>query len=78
MKAVIAAFAATALAAGASGAFAQETTTVVHKEMGDHSKTIVHHANGSKTIIKRHGSHVKRIHKDADGDRTVITKSVEH
>jgi len=79
MKAVIAAFAAAALLAGASGAAAQGTTTVVHKDMGDgHSKTVVHHANGSKTVIKRHGSHVKKIHTNVYGDKTIVRKTVEH
>jgi hypothetical protein len=73
MKTVLAGIAAVALLAGASGAFAQDTTTVVHKTdgMGD-SKTVVHHANGSKTVIHHHGMYTKKVHTSPNGDKTVV------
>lgn len=78
MKTLFAGLAAVALLASASNVAAQEGATVIHKEtMGDHSKTVVHHANGSKTVIKRHGSHMKKVHTNAMGDKTVVEKSVD-
>jgi hypothetical protein len=79
MKTFIAAAAAIALIAGVSGAYAQDTTTVVHKEdaSGEHSKTVVKRDDGSKTVIKRHGNMTKKVHTDAAGDKTVIKKTTE-
>ncbi len=79
MKAYIAGFAAMALLTGAAGAYAQDTTTVVHKESadGDKSKTVVKKDDGSKTVIKRHGDKVKKTHTDAEGDKTVVKKTTE-
>ncbi len=79
MKILIAGLAASLLLAGAPAAFAQDGTTVVHKTVdGDHSKTVVEHADGAKTVIKRHGSHVKKIHTSPDGDKTVVKKTIDH
>ena len=66
-------------ARGCNRSLSAQETTVIHKEGVDgHSKTIVHHANGSKTVIKRHGSHVRKVHTSSTGERTVVEKSVEH
>jgi hypothetical protein len=75
MKTVIGGLAALALLAGASGSFAQDTT-VMHKDDGmGNSKTVVHHANGAKTVIRRHGRHVKKVHVSPNGDKTVVKKT---
>ncbi len=78
MKTYLAGFAAIALLAGASGAYAQDSTTVIHKEeSGDRSKTVVKHENGSKTVIKKHGAMTKKIHTSPDGDKTIVKKTTE-
>ena len=80
MKAYIAGFAAMALLTAAAGAaYAQDTTTVVHKESadGEKSKTVIKKDDGSKTVIKRHGDHVKKVHTSPDGDKTVVKKTTE-
>jgi hypothetical protein len=81
MKAYIAGFAAIALLAGAGvgSAYAQDSTTVVHKESadGDKSKTVIKKDDGSKTVVKRHGATVKKTHTDAEGDKTVVKKTTE-
>jgi hypothetical protein len=78
MKTIIAGVAALALMGGASLAYAQDTT-VVHKESadGEHSKTVIHKANGSKTVIKKNGDMTKKVHTSADGDKTVVKKTTE-
>ena len=80
MKAYIAGFAAIALLTGVAGAaYAQDSTTVVHKESadGDKSKTIVKKEDGSKTVVKRHGNMVKKTHTNAEGDKTVVKKTTD-
>ncbi len=79
MKAYIAGFAAIALLTGAAGAYAQDSTTVVHKESadGDKSKTVIKKEDGAKTVIKRHGDKVKKVHTSPDGDKTVVKKTTE-
>jgi len=78
MKTYLAAIAAVTLLAGASGAYAQDSTTVIHKDDGgDHSKTVVKHDNGSKTVIKKHGAMTKRVHTSPDGDKTIVKKTTE-
>ena len=80
MKAYIAGFAAMALLTAAAGAaYAQDTTTVVHKESadGEKSKTVIKKDDGSKTVVKRHGHTVKKTHTDAEGDKTVVKKTTE-
>jgi hypothetical protein len=79
MKILLAGLAATILLAGAPAALAQDSTTVVHKTVdGDRSKTVVNHADGAKTVIKRHGSHVKKVHTSPDGDKTIVKKTTDH
>ena len=78
MKIYVAGLAAVALLSGSAAAYAQDTT-VVHKESadGEHSKTVVHHANGAKTVIKHHGNVTKKVHTSPDGDKTVTKKVTE-
>ncbi|THD61270.1 hypothetical protein [Phenylobacterium sp.] len=79
MKTLLVAFAALTVLGGAAAAQAQDATTVIHKESsdGDRSKTVVKHANGSKTVIKRHGDQVKKVHTNAAGDKTVVKKTID-
>ena len=79
MKVMIAGLAAVALIGGAAGAYAQDTTTVIHKQDadGDRSKTVVKHDDGAKTVIKRHGNKVKKVHTSPDGEKTIIKKKTE-
>lgn len=79
MKTLIAGLAAVAMVAAAAGAYAQDTTTVTHKESasGDRSKTVIEKDNGSKTVIKRHGAKMKKVHISPDGDKTVVKKTTE-
>ena len=76
MKNIIITMAALGLLAGTANIAMAQDTTVIHKESadGDSSKTVVKHASGAKTVIKRHGSAVKKVHTDADGDKTTIIK----
>ena len=69
--------AASLVAGAANVAIAQDSSTVIHKESadGEHSKTIVKHDDGSKTVIKRHGDQMKKVHTDANGDKTVVKKT---
>lgn len=76
MKTSLAAIAAVALFGVASAAYAQDSTTVVHHDDGmDHSKTVIRHEDGAKTVIKRHGRHVKKVHVSPNGDKTVVKKT---
>jgi hypothetical protein len=78
MKTYTAGIVAIALLAGASAAYAQDSTTVIHKDVsGDHSKTVVNHSDGSKTVIKKHGAMTKKVHTSADGDKTVVKKTTD-
>jgi hypothetical protein len=79
MKTCIAGIAAIALLAGASGAaYAQDTTTVIHKDDGgDRSKTVIKRDDGSKTVIKKHGAMTKKVHTSPDGDKTIVKKTTE-
>lgn len=78
MKTYIAGFAALAIVAAAPAAFAQDTT-VVHKESadGEHSKTVIHKEDGSKTVIKKHGDTEKKVHTNADGSKVIVKKTTE-
>ena len=79
-KAIIAGVAALAFAGSVgAAAYAQDSTTVVHKESadGEHSKTVVHKNDGSKTVVKRNGDSTKKVHTDANGDKTVVKKTAE-
>ena len=62
-----------------AGAAMAQDTTVIHKESADglHSKTVVAHNDGSKTIVKRGVHHVKKVHIDANGDKTIVKKSAD-
>ena len=80
MKTCIVGIVAVALLAGASAAaYAQDSTTVVHKESadGDKSKTVVKKDDGAKTVIKRHGNKMKKVHTNAEGDKTVVKKTTD-
>ncbi len=79
MKIYLAAAAVAAMTLAAAGVRAQDSTTVVHKdESGDvSSKKVVHHADGSKTVVKKHGDTTKKIHTTADGDKTIVKKTTE-
>lgn len=75
MKMALAAVAVVAMLGGVSGAVAQDTTTVVHRDVaGDLSKTVVGHEDGASTVTKRHGNHVKKVHVSPNGDKTVVRK----
>jgi hypothetical protein len=79
MKILFAGLAAATLLAGAPAAFAQDSTTVIHKDVdGDRSKTVVNHADGGKTVIKRHGANVKKVHTSPEGDKTIVKKTIDH
>ncbi len=69
--------AATVITGMASAAMAQDT--VMHQESADgmHSKTVVAHANGAKTIVKRGVHHVKKVHIEPNGDKTVVKKTTD-
>ena len=75
-KTLIIGLAATGVLFGAPAAFAQDTTTVIHKEdsSGDRSKTVVKKDDGSKTVIKRKGDDEKKVHVGPAGDKTVVIK----
>lgn len=76
MKTTLAVIATVAMLGGVSGAVAQESTTVVHRNAaGDRSKTVVHHEDGATTVIKRHDNHVKKVHVSPNGDKTVVKKT---
>ena len=77
MRIVFIGLVAASLVAGAANVAIAQDSTVIHKESadGEHSKTIVKHDDGSKTVIKRHGDQMKKVHTDADGDKTVVKKS---
>ena len=70
---------AASLVAGAANVALAQDSTVIHKESadGEHSKTIVKHDDGSKTVIKRHGDQMKKVHTDANGDKTVVKKTTD-
>jgi hypothetical protein len=78
MKTIILSLAVAGLLAGAPAAFAQDSTTVIHKdESGDRSKTEIKRDDGSKTVIKRKGDKEKKVHVNAAGDKTVIKKRTD-
>ena len=79
MKTILITIATLGLLAGTANFAMAQDTTVIHKESanGEHSKTIVKHASGAKTVIKRHGTSVKKIHTNADGDKTTVEKTTE-
>ena len=75
MKMLIALMSASLVTGAANIAMAD--TTVIHKESKDgiHSKTVVKHANGAKTVVKRHGISVKKVHTEPNGDKTIIKQN---
>ena len=79
MKVILAALTAASLVTGIATIAVAQEKTVIHKESadGEHSKTIVKHGDGSKTVIKRHGLRMKKIHTEPNGDKTVIKKDAD-
>jgi hypothetical protein len=75
MKTIVLSLAAAGILAAAPAAFAQDSTTVIHKDDGgDRSKTVVKRDDGSKTVIKRHGDKEKKVYTNPAGQKTVIKK----
>jgi len=77
MKIMIISLMSASLLTGVANLAMAEDTTVIHKESGDgmHSKTVVKHSNGAKTVVKRHGTSVKKSHTEPNGNKTVIEKN---
>ena len=77
MKIMLIALMSASLVTGVADIAMAQDTTVIHKESGDgmYSKTVVKHANGAKTVVKRHGVSVKKVHVEPNGDKTIIKQN---
>jgi hypothetical protein len=72
MKLYVAGLAALAILAPGAAAFAQ-----TDMPEGTTSKTVVHHEDGSKTMIKKDAMGTKKVHTAANGDKKIVKKSAD-